>query len=119
MSRSPQNNDFLKKLNVYSAIMQIEKIIRGKNFDITQMTALRRDGPGLPKLQEFINAAVDFACAVEAKGDESEIGDLKKSNNVSFVKEDQEDLNDRVDEPLSAVPKKYGLTIKEESEEDL
>ena len=88
MSRSPQNNDFLKKLNVYSAIMQIEKIIREKHFDITQMTALKRDGPGLPKLQEFINAAVDFACAVEAKGDESEIGGLKKSNNVSFVKED-------------------------------
>ena len=34
MSRSPQNNDFLKKLNVYSAIMEIEKIIRDKNFDI-------------------------------------------------------------------------------------
>ena len=35
VNRSPQNNDFLKKLNVYSAIMQIEKIIREKNFDIT------------------------------------------------------------------------------------
>ena len=34
MGRSPQNNDFLKKLNVYSAIMEIEKIIRDKNFDI-------------------------------------------------------------------------------------
>ena len=33
------------------------------------MTALRREGPGLPKLQEFINAAVDFACAVDAKKD--------------------------------------------------
>ena len=69
MGRSPQNNDFLKKLNVYSAIMEIEKIIRDKNFDIAQMTALRREGPGLPKLQEFINAAVDFACAVDAKKD--------------------------------------------------
>lgn len=33
------------------------------------MTALRRDGQGLPKLQEFINAAVDFASAVDAKKD--------------------------------------------------
>ena len=69
MGRSPQNNEFLKGLNVYSAIMSIEKIIREKKFEITQMNALRRDGPGLPKLQEFINMAVDFASAVHDAGE--------------------------------------------------
>ena len=49
--------------------MSIEKIIREKKFEITQMNALRRDVPGLPKLQEFINMAVDFANAVHDAGE--------------------------------------------------
>ena len=114
-----RNNDFLKKLNVYSAIMEIEKIIRDRKFDIAQMTALRRDGPGLPKLQEFINAAVDFSIAVDAKRDGPDTGEAKKANNVSFTRIDQEDLNDRVEEPLTAGPKGHGLAIKEEAEDDL
>ena len=36
---------------------------------------------------------------------------------MSFIKEDQEDLNDRADEPLIEAPK--GLTIKEESDDEL
>ena len=36
---------------------------------------------------------------------------------MSFIKEDQEDLNDREDEPSSGPPK--GLTIKEESDNEL
>ena len=43
--------------------------------------------------------------------------DQKKQNNVSFIKEDQEDLNDREDEPPARALK--GLTIKEESDDEL
>ena len=43
--------------------------------------------------------------------------DQKKQNNVSFIKEDQEDLNDREDEPPARASK--GLTIKEESDDEL
>ena len=48
---------------------------------------------------------MDYACAVQAKADGPDVIDIKKSNNVSFTKIEQEDLNDRVEEPLSAVAK--------------
>ena len=71
------------------------------------MTILRRDGLGLPKLQEFINAAVDFAVAVhEQNAVASEI--------LSDPAAD--DINDRV--PLGPSVTK-SLTIKEESDDDL
>ena len=99
--------------------MKIEQIIRDLKFDINQMTILKRDGFGLPKLQEFINAAVDFAIAAHEHSQHLEnLVDLKSGMNVSFDDvADQDDLNDRVPEPLVATPK--GLTIKEESDDDL
>ena len=69
------------------------------------MTVLRRDGPGLPKLQEFINSTVDFATAIHEQN--------QVSNEILSEPCDRDDdLNDRV--PLGPAIK--SLTIDEEAD---
>lgn len=72
------------------------------------MMILRRDGPGLPKLQDFINATVDFAAAIHEQN--------QVSNEILSEPADKDDdLNDRM--PLGPTAK--SLTIAEESDDGL
>ena len=96
--------------------MRIEQIIREYKFDINQMIVLRREGLGLPKLQEFINSAVDFAKAFHEHRLEIEKG-LGETNDFLNNPLDYDDLNDR--DIREVIPAPKGLTIKEESDEEI
>ena len=72
VSGTPKKADttaFLKNLNVYSAVMNIDQKILEQNFTSSQIEILVREKPKagstpLPQLQVFINVAVAYALSI-------------------------------------------------------
>ena len=57
--------EFLKNLNIYQGIVQIDETIRKTTFKENQLEILlREENEDTPTLQVFINAAINYAITV-------------------------------------------------------